>query len=82
MSVRTDAGAGPLLIPGFAPADESLRALRRTTPELALLALLGRTTQAEFLCIGRDDDGQPTVVIVAGGEFRAWLAAADAPQTH
>lgn len=75
MSARAAPTADALqMIPGFASADEVACALRRTTPELALLALLGSTSGSEFVCIGRDEDDRPTLVVVGGDAFRAWLA--------
>ncbi len=62
-----------LVIPGFSTAEESLSALRRTTPELALMALMGQSSDEEFLCIGRDENGEPTAVVVPSAEFLAWL---------
>lgn len=68
-----------LVIPGFASQEESLSALRRTTPELALMALMGQTSEGEFLCIGRDECGDPTAVVVPAAEFLAWLESHSNP---
>lgn len=64
-----------LVIPGFASQEESLQALRRTTPELAMLALMGQTSGDEFLCIGRDECGEPIAVVVPAGDFLNWFDA-------
>lgn len=62
-----------MIIPGFATQAESLAALGRTGPELALMSLMMRSSAGEFLCIGRDEHGEPTVVVISAAEFLGWL---------
>ena len=62
-----------LLIPGFVSQEESIAALARTTPELALLALMQQSSEAQFICIGRDADGAPTAIVVDSQDFLSWL---------
>lgn len=78
-SARRSLAATPMadaelpLLPGCASHRESLEAIERTSPELALMTLLCKSSAEEFVCIGRDDTGQPTVMLVPGEAFRAWL---------
>lgn len=64
-----------LILPGFHSEQESLRALSDTSPQLALLALMRQASHDDFVCIGRDEDGHPTAVIVDREAFLEWLAA-------
>lgn len=62
-----------LVIPGFASQEESMAALARTTPEVALIALMQQSSEGEFICIGRDAEGAPTAIVVDSQDFLSWI---------
>ncbi len=76
-SVDLAAEAELPLLPGYASHRESLAAIEQTSPELALMTLMCKSSGDEFVCIGRDETGQPTVMVVPGEAFLAWLDERD-----
>lgn len=62
-----------LILPGCATEEESVAALRRTSPDVALISLMAHASAAEFVCIGRDADGEAMACVVPAEEFLAWF---------